>query len=133
MNLVLVPTARELAAKLNPTLANIQVLASASEETPCFSADLTVAGATYRVRNDGRGGCNHFSPPLPFELARELNELAADTLPRIPLHDGRTLAMDFDTWTFEVAFAQIDAQQRIGFRPVALVASAQLAIAGGVK
>lgn len=88
-----------------PLLTNLKVCGFASQETPCFEALLHFEGGTYRVSNEGRGGCNRYDHTLTDATLARLNKWAAQNCPPIPLHNGRTLACDFETWTFEQAFA----------------------------
>lgn len=53
-------------------LKNYRSITAMSEETECFSADLWVDGKKFaHVSNDGRGGCDRFTPYPPQTMAAE--------------------------------------------------------------
>lgn len=91
---------------MKPTLTNILTAHNLSEETPAFTATLNFNGKTYEVRNEGRGGSNRYAPDLSEAEETALNDWAATTQPSIPRGWGiNPLACDFETWTFQMAFA----------------------------
>jgi hypothetical protein len=65
---------------MNIELKNIKHAEFASEETACFSATVYIDGEKVGdVHNDGRGGCNMYSP---WSIADRINAYAV-TLPKI--------------------------------------------------
>lgn len=59
-------------------LKKVKVCKFASEETTCFEAEIWIDGKkSGYVSNDGKGGCDHFTPP---QLGIDLNAFAKATL-----------------------------------------------------
>lgn len=88
----------------SPVLQKIRVNSKASEETPFFTAELLIDGRKFIVSNDGRGGANDYQPFLSAEMESELNKWADATLPAEEYY-GQIMKPNFETWTFQQAFA----------------------------
>ena len=92
-----------------PTLTAIRLNNRKSEETPCFTAVLLFQGRKWSVHNEGHGGGNDYWPALSDSLLSVLDKWTAETFPPITECGGvklrQPLPMDFETWTFERAFA----------------------------
>lgn len=94
---------------MNPVMYDIEISGRNSQETPCFYAKIAISGQVVEVRNEGHGGGNIYYPHLTADFEVALDKLAAANLPAIDLEDGSPpLPMNFETWTFGVAYEKLD-------------------------